>query len=286
MPELPEVDAARRGLAEQFVGHGVVGHQLVLPRLIVSPDGLNVDDLHGRKLESVARHGKYLTLGFGAISGVVHLKLSGQLAGRGDTIAGFTAGHPVPAYGAPLPHKSTHLVLEFEHGARVYLTDMRHWARVRLLPSDDLADFVAGLRLGPDALSPAFTATWLDDALRRRRSGRLKPVLLDQSFVAGLGNIYVDESLHRAGLHPERIAHSLSAAEAERLWQAIGEILAIAIPLGGASVLNGKASGEHGGFPFAHGRNGLPCVVCGTAIVKSRVDERATYICPTCQPPP
>jgi formamidopyrimidine-DNA glycosylase len=245
-----------------------------------------VEDLRQRQLTSVARHGKYLTMGFGAISGVVHLKLSGQLAGRGGAIAGFTAGHPVPAYGAPLPHKSTHLVLEFEHDARLYLTDMRHWARVRLLPTDELPALFAGLRLGPDAISPAFTAEWLRGALGRRRGGRLKPVLLDQSCVAGLGNIYVDESLHRARLHPERAAQSLSAPEARRLWQAIAEILAIAIPLGGASVINGKANAEHGLFPFVHGRSGLPCLNCGTPIVKSRVDERATYTCPTCQPPP
>jgi formamidopyrimidine-DNA glycosylase len=286
MPELPEVEAARRGLAEQFVGRAVLAYDLTLPRLIVAQAGLSLDALVGATLARVARHGKYLTLDFGAVCGVMHLKLSGQLAGRGGAIAGFTAGHPVPAYGSPLPHKSTHLTLEFEHDARLYLTDMRHWARLRLLPSDALPAFMDALRLGPDAASAAFTAKWLHDALRKRRSGRIKPVLLDQSFVAGLGNIYVDESLHRARLHPERVAQSLSAAESERLQRAIAETLAIAIPLGGASVINGKATAEHGAFPFAHGRNGLPCLVCGTPIVKSRVDERATYTCPSCQPAP
>ena len=286
MPELPEVEAARRGLAEQFVGQVLIGHELSLPRLIVAQEGFALDALDGQTLDSVARHGKYQTLCFGGLAGVLHLKLSGQLAGRGVTIAGFTAGHPVPAYGAPLPHKSTHLILTFEHDARLYLTDTRHWARLRMMPVDELPGFFAGLRLGPDAIGPAFTRRWLAQAFQRRTRARLKPLLLDQTFLAGLGNIYVDESLHRARLHPERLAHTLTGEETDRLYLAIGEVLAIAIPLGGANVINGKATAGHGRFPFAHGRQGAPCLVCGTPLRKSRVDARATYSCPECQPMP
>src|SRR4051812_35312789 len=141
MPELPEVEAARRGLAEQFVGHSVQGYELALPRFVVAPDGLALEALRGRELTSVERHGKYLTMRFDEVAAVLHLKLSGQLAGRGASVPGFTAGHPVPKFGAQLPHKSTHLTLHFEHDATLYFTDMRHWARLRLLPTAALRSF-------------------------------------------------------------------------------------------------------------------------------------------------
>ena len=150
MPELPEVEAARRGLDDQYVGHAVSDFELMLPRFVVAPDGLTLEALRGRRLARVERHGKYLTLRFDDnLAAVLHLKLSGQLAGRGPGLAGFTAGHPVPAYGAPLPHKSTHLTLLFDHGATLYFTDMRHWARLRLLNVSALTGFRAGLQARP-----------------------------------------------------------------------------------------------------------------------------------------
>jgi formamidopyrimidine-DNA glycosylase len=283
MPELPEVEAARRGIAEQLLGQPIAGHELVLPKLIVAPAGLGIDALIGRAIERAERHGKYLTLRFGDVSAVIHLKLAGQIVARGEAIPGFAAGHPVPAYAAPLPHKCTHLTLTFDNGAKLYLTDIRHWARVHLMPADDLPDYFAPLRLGPDAIGPGFTREWFRERVPARKLARLKPLLLDQTFLAGLGNIYVDEALHRARLHPERLARTLTGAEIDRLYDAITDILAIAVPLGGASILNGKASGEHGEFPFIHGRQGQPCLACGAEIVKMRVDDRGTYLCVSCQ---
>jgi formamidopyrimidine-DNA glycosylase len=283
MPELPEVEAARRGIAEQLLDVPIIGHELVLPKLVVAPAGLGIDALTGRSIESTERHGKYLTLRLGDLAAVIHLKLAGQIVARGEAIPGFAAGHPVPAYDAPLPHKSTHLTLEFDNGAKLYLTDIRHWARLHLMPVDDLPAYFAPLRLGPDAIGPAFTREWFGEKIRSRTLARLKPLLLDQTFLAGLGNIYVDEALHRAQLHPERLARTLTDAEIDRLYDAIVAILAIAVPIGGASILNGKASPDHGEFPFIHGRKGHPCLTCGSEIVKTRVDDRGTYLCPTCQ---
>src|SRR3990172_6870699 len=110
MPELPEVEAARRGLAEQFVGRALVGHDLRLPKLIVAPASLTLESLHGQRLVDVRRHGKYLPLIFDDTAAIIHLKLSGQLVGVGADIPGFHAGHPTPHWGAELPHKSTHLI--------------------------------------------------------------------------------------------------------------------------------------------------------------------------------
>jgi formamidopyrimidine-DNA glycosylase len=283
MPELPEVEAARSGIAEQLVRIPIVGHELRLPKLVVAPACLGFDALTGRVLEGTERHGKYLTLRLGDLSAVIHLKLAGQIVARGEAIRGFAAGHPVPAYDAPLPHKSTHLELRFDNGATLYLTDIRHWARVHLMPTDDLPTYFAPLRLGPDAIGPDFTREVFHERIRARTLARLKPLLLDQTFLAGLGNIYVDEALHRARLHPERLARTLADVEIDRLYDAIVATLEIAVPIGGAHILNGKASPEHGEFPFIHGRKGEPCLICGGEIIKTRVDDRGTYVCLNCQ---
>ncbi|MBA2451829.1 MAG: DNA-formamidopyrimidine glycosylase [Chloroflexia bacterium] len=286
MPELPEVEAARRGISEQLAGKNIGSVELFLPKLVIAPVGWSIDMLVGRQIDSVDRHGKYLTLRFGDIAAVAHLKLSGQAIGRGESIAGFAAGHPVPAFDAPMPHKSTHLILTFEDGSKLYLTDIRHFARVQLMPVDEVAPFFAALKMGPDAISPEFNHDWFRQAIGRRKIARLKPLLLDQKFMAGIGNIYVDEALHHARLHPETLASSLSEEGIERLYDAIVAIMELAVPIAGAKILNGKALTEHGEFPFVHGREGAPCLTCGGAIVKTRVNNRGTYLCLACQPVP
>jgi formamidopyrimidine-DNA glycosylase len=286
VPELPEVEAARRGIAEQLVGRRLVSYELWLPKLIVAELPLDLDQLLGARLEAAQRFGKYLLLTFEPFSAVIHLKLSGQLVARGEGIAGFAAGHPVPAYDAPLPHKSTHLRLDFEGDAHLYLTDIRHFGRVWLLPHASVPDYLGGLKLGPDVVDPAFTRDVLAARLARRAGSRIKPTLLDQSVVAGLGNIYVDESLWQAQIHPERLVGSLREAELRRLYEGIRATMAYAVPIGGARIIHTKAQSDFGEFPFVHGREGLPCPRCGTTIVKTRVNNRGTYRCPQCQPAP
>ncbi len=283
MPELPEVEGARRGIAEQLVGRRVVDFELWLPKLIVAESGLSVATLRGETLTGAQRHGKYLLLTFDGVSAVVHLKLAGQLVARGESIPGFAAGHPVPAYDAPLPHKSTHLRLDFEGDAHLYLTDIRHFARVWLMPHDDVPDYMARLKLGPDLLSPEFTPRFLAERLKRRKATKIKPALLDQSVIAGVGNIYADESLWQARIHPERLAGSLTAGEVRRLYGGIVTTMEHAVPVGGARILHTKAQPDVGEFPFVHGREGLPCPRCGTTIIKTRVNNRGTYLCPKCQ---
>jgi len=284
MPELPEVEAARRGINDQLAGKRIDEVELFLPKLIIAPEGWSIDMLRGRQIDSVDRHGKYLTAWSGDLAAVMHLKLSGQFIARGAAIPGFAAGHPVPAFDSPMPHKSTHLILTFEDASKLFLTDIRHFARVQLMPADDVAAFFAALKMGPDAISTEFSHDWFRSAIARRKVARLKPLLLDQKFMAGIGNIYVDETLHMAKLHPERLASSLTEEETERLYDAIVAVMELAVPIAGAKILNGKALTEHGEFPFIHGREGVPCLTCGTAIVKTRVNNRGTYICLNCQP--
>ena len=283
MPELPEVEALRTGIDTQLIGKVVTSYDLRLPKLIEAPEAMSLDQIVGQSISHVDRRGKYLAICFPNIVGILHLKLAGQAVLRGGSGLGFAAGHPVPAFDADLPHKSTHLMIHFDDGATLYITDIRHFTRLRLLPPDELITYWNDLKLGPDTRSSEFTNEAFHDRIARRRQARIKPLLLDQRFVAGLGNIYVDESLYRAKIHPERLAPSLSPDEIDRLYLAIGEILDIAVPIGGAAILNGKASPEHGAFPFIHGREGEPCLSCGTTIVKTRVNNRGTYTCPECQ---
>ena len=286
MPELPEVETARRGIAEQLLGRTCTGYELYRPRLIVAPTGITLALLVGQPLREVGRKGKYLWLTFPTLTLLVHLKLTGQLVARGSNIPGFAAGHPIPPYDAPLPHKSTALRLDFAPDEHLYLTDVRHFARVQLMLPDELPATLASLPLGPDALSDEFTLDSFRRGLVRRRRTSLKAALLDQRVLAGLGNIYVDESLWFAQLHPVRLVGSVDEDEIVRLYQAIREVLAIAVPLGGAKILNGRAVPPVGEFPYVHGRAGRPCPRCGTPIVKQTIAGRGTYFCPVCQPEP
>jgi formamidopyrimidine-DNA glycosylase len=286
VPELPEVEAARRGIHEQLRSQPITHVELRRPGLIVSDNGLTLDLIQGHAIEDTFRHGKYLVLWTEPLAVVVHLKMTGQMVARGDGIPGFVAGHPVPAYDAELPHKSTHLWLDFAHGARLYMTDIRHFARIWLLPHEAVADYMAALKLGPDLLSPEFTLETFRERLSRRRTGRIKPILLDQTVVAGLGNIYVDEVLWYTKIHPERAAASLTPEEIEALYHAIGRTMKIAVPEGGAKIKHSKALTDIGAFPFVHAREGLPCQHCGTPIVKTKVNNRGTYLCVKCQSEP
>jgi formamidopyrimidine-DNA glycosylase len=283
VPELPEVEAARRGIHEQLRGRTITGIDLRRPGLITSDNGLSIELLHGQTIDDTFRHGKYMVLQTEPMALVVHMKLTGQFVARGAGILGFHAGHPVPAYDAELPHKSTHLVLEFENDARLYFTDIRHFARIWLLPHDELAGYMAKLRLGPDLLSPEFTLEDLRSRLRRRNVGRIKPILLDQTTVAGLGNIYVDEVLWHAKIHPSRTAQSLMDEEIDRIYEGIVRTMDVAVPEGGARIKHSKALTDLGQFPFIHAREGLPCQHCGAAIVKTQVNNRGTYLCLECQ---
>jgi formamidopyrimidine-DNA glycosylase len=283
VPELPEVEAARRGIHDQLRNRPIVGIDLRRPGLVNSEDGLTIDLLHGQTIDETFRHGKYMVWQTEPMALVVHMKLTGQFIGRGGGIPGFAAGHPVPAYDAEMPHKSTHLILNFEGDATLYFTDIRHFARIWLMPHDQLDEYLTSLRLGADLLSPAFTLDDLRARLRRRNVGRIKPILLDQTTIAGLGNIYVDEVLWYAGIHPARTAQSLTDEEIDRIYEGIVRTMEIAVPEGGAKIKHSKALTDLGEFPFIHAREGLPCQRCGEPITKTKVNNRGTYLCLKCQ---
>ena len=286
MPELPEVETIRRIVERELVGLTLDAIDLTLPKLLRDSPIPDLGLLVGRTLLSADRRAKVLiTHWSGDLSVLTHFKLAGQLAVNRPGGRRVVAGHPVPAPGGQLPHKSTHLTLTFGDGTIVYYSDIRQFGWWRLMPSDDVDVAIAAFAFGPEGTGgDGFDRDLLAERLGRRRIA-VKPALLDQRVVAGLGNIYVDEALHRARVHPARAANSLSADEVSALHEAIGWALERGIEQGGADIRRGKAY-PRDGFPAVHARKDEPCMMCGTLIVKTTLAGRGTYYCPVCQPDP
>jgi formamidopyrimidine-DNA glycosylase len=284
MPELPEVETVRRIIERAAAGKEVVAVACTRPKLVEALDTeLGVERLIGSRLLAVERIAKWLTLRFDRDPQVIlHLRMTGQIAAITPDGGREVGGHPVPAYDAELPVASTHLTLRFADGTHVYLQDPRHFARLTLLPEALIAEYLTERNLGPEPFDPALTPERLAALLAARGRTKLKPLLLDQSFVSGLGNIYADEALHHARLHPERTAGSLDAGESGRLHAAMRIVLEEALPIGGARIHHGKAT-QVNGFPRVHARKGEPCARCGGTIEKYTLAGRGTYICPQCQ---
>jgi len=275
MPELPEVETVRKTLEQLVSGKTIRQVDVRLPRLIKRPDdaALFASLLEGRTILGVGRRGKFLRIFLDGWTLVSHLRMEGRYGL-------YQAEDPV--------EKHTHVIFRFSDGTELRYKDVRQFGTMHLFEQGkDLIEPPLD-KLGLEPLDPAFTRKAFREAIAGR-STRIKPLLLDQRHIAGLGNIYVDEALHRAGIHPERTADSLSAKEMKKLHEAIVAVLGEAVEAGGSSVksyVNGQ--GEMGMFQLrlmAYGRNGEPCRQCGTAIVKTVVGGRGTHYCPACQKP-
>lgn len=286
MPELPEVETLRRALEREVVGRRILRAELLTPKILSGVEGWSLADVVGATFIAARRRAKYLILDLdNDLTLVIHLSLAGQIVLTHPLGARTSGGHPVPSYDQPLPHKQTHVIIGLDDGSIFYLTDIRKFAHLWVVPTADVGRVVPDDRLGVEIQSEAFSLDEFAARLGRRSGARLKPLLLDQGLVAGLGNIYVDESLWGACVHPEQTAGSLSPADVVRLHRAIREVIDLALTNGVAEIKNGKAvTGAI--LPRIHGREGQPCPRCGTPIVKYRVVGRGTYVCPQCQPAP
>jgi formamidopyrimidine-DNA glycosylase len=276
MPELPEVETIRRQLAPALEGRRLVWIDVRDPRWCdPAPPAAVSDALNGRLIERLGRRGKYIVVTFeDDVHLVMHLRMTGNLL-------------LVPAEAEEPEH--LRVVMDLDDGKRLLFVDVRRFGTGDvLLGSDALAEYFAS-RLGVEPLSPDFTA----DALRALARGRRQPVkafLLTQERVAGVGNIYADEALFRARIHPERPVGTLKRPQVEALRQAVVETLEAGIDAKGASIDDYRhVDGAQGSFQdrfLVHTREGEPCPRCGTAIRKLRAAGRGTYVCPRCQPRP
>jgi formamidopyrimidine-DNA glycosylase len=275
VPELPEVETVRRTLASALVGRRIVEvTRIAWERTIAEPSPeLFRELLQNRPVTAIDRRAKYLVIRLDRDEAlVVHLRMTGRL-----TIEDGTAE----------PDGHTHVVLRLDDGQQLFFRDTRKFGRIWLLDAEGLA--LLHTRLGREPLDEALTAEEFRVVLRRRK-GRLKPLLLDQKLIAGLGNIYVDEALWQAKLHPLRTVPSLDDAEIDRLYAAIRDVLANAIERRGTSFSDYRDArglpGDNQNFLNAYDRAGKPCPRCGTPIERTVVGQRGTFFCPFCQRTP
>ena len=287
MPELPEVETVRRGLHALILGKKISATSNDNPKSFPNTQtDVNVF-LIGASITDIRRRAKVLMIDLSTdYSLVVHLKMTGQLVYVGSD-ARFGAGHPNDSLVNTLPDKSTRVSLQFDDGSTLFFNDQRKFGWVRLMPTLEIPNLPFMQKVGPEPLEPDFTAQQFAQRFSRRARTNIKAALLDQSVIAGVGNIYADEALWGARVHPQRLVGSLTDAEFSLLYSQLREVMNLSIEKGGSSNLNYvNAEGKRGSYmDFARvfRREGLPCPRCGTTIEKSRVAGRGTHTCPTCQ---
>ena len=293
MPELPEVETVRRGLHELIVGRKVAS-----AREIDSPKSFpNASEdvgafLVGAKVRAVNRRAKVLLIELESdYTLVVHLKMTGQLVfvdERSTAELRFGAGHPNDSLVGKLPDRSTRVVIEFTDGSHLYFNDQRKFGWMKLLPTIEVPNIDFMQRVGPEPLEADFTPRQFADRFKRRGRTNIKAALLDQTVIAGVGNIYADESLWGARIHPKRVVATLSDEELARLYDELRAVMNLAIEKGGSTDKNYvNAEGKRGSYmDFARvfRREGQPCPRHpDVRIEKLRVAGRGTHICPVCQ---
>ncbi|MGI8421439.1 MAG: bifunctional DNA-formamidopyrimidine glycosylase/DNA-(apurinic or apyrimidinic site) lyase [Gaiellaceae bacterium] len=274
MPELPEVETIRRRLEPLLVGRRLEWVQIHDSRLVRPLDPVAVTaELQGERVEALDRRGKYLIVRFESGRGLlIHLRMTGSLR--------HAAGDALPSD----PHRRA--VVRLDDGSDVAYRDVRRFGTWLLLEPGELEPYLEA-RLGDEPLGPRFTAVRLAERLTGRRAP-LKAALLDQRTLAGMGNIYVDEALWRARIHPLREARGLDPDELRRLHRSIRATLETGIARQGSTLrdyaLPDGASGSMQNEFKVYGREGEPCDRCGTPLEKIRVAGRGTWYCPACQP--
>lgn len=264
MPELPEVETIVRSLQPQLAGRRILEARLLWERTLAEP---GVEEfgrrIAGQVIHAVGRRGKFLVMALERDVLLIHLRMSGDLL----------------VEATELPPAAHHrLLLELDNGQRLAFNDTRKFGRVWLV--EDPQKVLEGL--GPEPLVDSFGVVDFYQRLQANRR-QLKPLLLDQRFLAGLGNIYADEALHLARLHPLTRSNRLNEAQAADLLQAIREVLKEGIRSNGASIDWVYRGGDFQNYFRVYQRTGQPCPTCGTPVQRMVVGQRGTHYCPTCQ---
>ena len=273
MPELPEVETIRNALrnggrkGDSIIDRRIQGSHLFWERTLAEPaPGEFQERILGQTVKDVNRRGKFLLLNLTPDTLLIHLRMSGDLLVEDQTAP-------------PAPHHR--MMLDLEGGIRLAFNDARKFGRAWLVA--DPQEVVGGL--GPEPLDADFTHIELHQRLLAHRR-QLKPLLLDQTFIAGLGNIYTDEALHLAGLHPLTISNTIDGPQSERLWFSIRQVLQDGIDRQGASIDWVYRGGDFQNYFRVYQRTGDPCPVCDAPIQRILVGQRGTHYCSNCQPPP
>lgn len=296
MPELPEVENLRLGLQKKIVGQKIKSVKVLAPKLVSGAGNVRpssrakavefIKGLTGEVIEGIERRAKNLIFKFksGKLL-LVHLKMSGQFVYRegGKTVEG---GHPIELSRSELPNKHTYIIFELSRGT-LYYNDIRTFGYLLYFKDKSSLDKVEHFKdIGPEPFSEEFTLEYFANALKTKNS-KLKAILLGQSVVAGLGNIYADEACFEAGISPPRRASSLKPEEIKKLYSAIKRILKRAIDVGGSSVatymLLDESRGNYAREHKVYGRGNEACVICGKKLESIIVAGRTTVFCKICQ---
>ena len=287
MPELPEVETVKRGLQRLTIGRRIISVNHDNPKSF--PNAVNDVDqfLINANVVDVRRRAKVLLIDLSTnYTLVTHLKMTGQLVFV-DNSERFGAGHPNDSLVNNLPDKSTRVTFEFNDNSHLYFNDQRKFGWVRLIPTPEVPNIDFMKKVGPEPLEDDFTADEFTSRFKRRPRTSIKAAILDQTVIAGVGNIYADESLWGAKIHPKRLVESITDLEFKKLYKEVREVMNLSIEKGGSTNRNYvNAEGKKGSYmDFARvfRREGLACPRCGTEIIKIRVAGRGTHICPHCQ---
>ena len=278
MPELPEVETVRRGLRLLAVGRRVVGVD------VLNQGSFSAEHpIDGARFVDARRRAKMLLLDLDDDRCLaVHLKMTGQLVVRGSDDWG--GGHPSDSLIGELPDRSTRVVIDLDDGSRLFFNDQRKFGWMRVVSRATADEMTGGL--GPEPMDPD---AWprFRQLVRRHERAVVKAALLDQCVVAGIGNIYADEALWGAHVHPATRVGALGDRALRRVLQEAADVMALSIELGGSTDRNYvDAEGRRGAYlDFARvfRREGQPCLRCGATIIKTRVAGRGTHLCPKCQ---
>jgi formamidopyrimidine-DNA glycosylase len=264
MPELPEVETIIRNLRPALLGKNILSSNLLWDRSLVSPSpAIFQKHIRDQQIQDIFRRAKFIQIKLSREHLIIHLRMSGDL---------------LVVLGGYQPAKHDRLVLKLTDDRTLVFSDPRKFGRIWLV--EDPAEIFKNL--GPEPLSDTFTPAWLYTALQTQHR-QLKPLLLDQSFLAGLGNIYTDEALHMARLHPLTSSDAVTKEEAEILQMSIRAVLEEGIRRNGASIDWVYRGGDFQNHFRVYGRQGEACPVCGTTIERIVVGQRGTHICPACQ---
>ena len=288
MPELPEVETIRRGLGSLIVGKRIVNAQVFdSPKSFPNAPGDVQQFLVDAEVTAVRRRAKVLLIELSShYTLVIHLKMTGQLVFRGEQT--FGGGHPTDSLIHNLPDKSTRVQLDFSDGSKLFFNDQRKFGWMKLMPTIEVPNIDFMQKVGPEPFDDSFTAKEFIQRIRRRNGTTIKAAILDQTVLAGVGNIYADESLWAAKIHPATRVRDVSDAQLAELLKEIKFVLALSIEKGGSTDKNYvDAEGKKGSYlTFANvfRREGEDCPRHpGVHIEKIRVAGRGTHICPVCQ---
>lgn len=276
MPELPEVETARRGLAELVEGKVLAKVVITWPRIIHTDQPLEewAERLVGQRIHHVNRRGKYLIFELDQDALLSHLRMEGKYR--------YFSSDDQPEEVSV----HVHVRFYFTDGSQLHYQDVRKFGRMELLPLSEVDDFFIRKGLGPEPTEASFELATFSKGLNKHQKA-IKLVLLDQKVVAGLGNIYVDEVLFRACVHPARPSNSLTQAEVESLHQAIIAVMAEATAAGGTTIRTYENTfgqpGHYQDYLQVYAKAGEACPRCGSSIEKIKLGQRGTHFCPNCQ---